>query len=475
MKIDGKINSNMPDVKNIGINTSLLLVATMATHFLNPFMGSAVNVALKKIGTEFTMSAVGLSWVSMSYLLSSVMFLVPFGKLGDTWGRTKMFLFGTILFTITTLLCGMVPDASILIAIRVAQGISSAMMTSTLMAVVISAFPPEKRGKVIGMNVSSVYVGSSLAPMFGGFITDAFSWRVLFFVVAGISAMISILVLWKLNKELSETVKEKFDFKGTILYMISISMLMYGMSKLPEITAIFLTIAGLLGLLIFAKVELSAQFPVLNVRLFTSNRVFAMGNLSALINYAATFALTFMLSLYLQYAKGMEAREAGLVLMAQPILMAIVASFSGRLSDKKDPRKLAALGMGISSLGLFILSFISADTSIIYILAGLMVLGIGFGLFSSPNTNVVMGSVEKRVYGSASAILGTMRNTGMMFSMAIASLAIHWFMGDAAINAENIPELIHSTQIVFAVFTVLCLFGIYTSLAKAKAIPQEVR
>ncbi|HNX87597.1 MAG TPA: MFS transporter [Paludibacteraceae bacterium] len=450
------------------INKTLLLVATMATQFFNPFMGAAVNVALKKIGTDFSMTAIGLSWVSMSYLLASIIFLVPFGKLGDTWGRTKMFLYGTVFFAITTLLCAFVPNSTTFIIIRFMQGMASAMMISTLMAIVISAYPPEKRGKMIGLNVSAVYVGSSLAPMIGGLITDAFSWRSIFLINAVVSTLIAILIIWKLNRELSETIKEKFDYKGTILYMISVSMLMYGLSKLPHQLAIVLTIAGIAGLFFFAKLELKTQFPVLNIRLFTENRVFALSNLSAIINYAATFSISFMLSLYLQYVKGMEAREAGLVLVAQPVLMAIVSTFSGRLSDKMNPRNLAALGMGISAIGLLILSFISSETTIIYIIIGLIVLGAGFGLFSSPNTNVVMGSVDKKIYGTASAILGTMRNTGMMFSMAIASLTLHLFLGNAQIIASNIPQLILSTKTVFALFTMLCFIGVFTSLVKVE-------
>jgi len=348
------------------------------------------------------------------------------------------------------------------------QGMASAMMISTLMAIVISAYPPEKRGKMIGLNVSAVYVGSSLAPMIGGLITDAFSWRSIFLINAVVSTLIAILIIWKLNRELSETIKEKFDYKGTILYMISVSMLMYGLSKLPHQLAIVLTIAGIAGLFFFAKLELKTQFPVLNIRLFTENRVFALSNLSAIINYAATFSISFMLSLYLQYVKGMEAREAGLVLVAQPVLMAIVSTFSGRLSDKMNPRNLAALGMGISAIGLLILSFISSETTIIYIIIGLIDLGAGFGLFSSPNTNVVMGSVDKKIYGTASAILGTMRNTGMMFSMAIASLTLHLFLGNAQIIASNIPQLILSTKTVFALFTMLCFIGVFTSLVKVE-------
>ncbi|OFY45341.1 MAG: MFS transporter [Bacteroidetes bacterium GWF2_49_14] len=450
------------------MNKNFLLIVAMASHFFNPFMGAAVNVALKKIGSDFSMSAVGLSWVTMSYLLASAVFLVPFGRLGDTWGRTKMFLFGNIFFAVATLLCAFATNAAMLIAMRFLQGIAAAMMTGTTMALVISAFPAHQRGKVIGLNVSSVYVGSSLAPMIGGLITDTLSWRALFVINAVTSALIVLMILWKLRHEWSEPVREKFDFIGTIIYMLAVSMLMYGFSNLPETSAILLTLGGLTGLYIFAKVELKIASPVLNIRLFTGNRIFALANLSALINYAATFAMSFMLSLYLQYVKGMEAREAGLILVAQPVMMALVASFSGRLSDKMNPRVLAAVGMAISAMGLLTLSFIDADTTNMYIISGLIILGIGFGMFSSPNTNVVMSSVDKKAFGTASATVSTMRNTGMMFSMAIASLVIHSFLGDAKISIENLPQFILSTKLVFAIFTVLCFAGVFASLAKNK-------
>lgn len=452
------------------MNKTFLLIVTMASNFFNPFMGAAVNVALKKIGSDFSMSAVGLSWVTMSYLLASAIFLVPFGRVGDIWGRTKMFLYGNIFFALATLLCAFATNAGMLIVMRFLQGVAAAMMTSTTMALVISAFPAKERGKVIGLNVSSVYVGSSLAPMIGGLITDTLSWRALFVINAVTSALIAIMILWKLRYEWSEPVREKFDIVGTIIYMLSVSMLMYGFSSLPETPAIVLTLAGLTGLFVFAKVELNLDSPVLNIRLFTQNRIFALANLSALINYAATFAMSFMLSLYLQYVKGMEAREAGMILIAQPVMMALVASFSGRLSDKMNPRILAAIGMAISTLGLLILSFIGSDTSNLYIVSGLIVLGIGFGMFSSPNTNVVMSSVDKKSYGIASATVSTMRNTGMMFSMAIASLVIHSFLGDAKISIENLSQFILSTKLVFGIFTALCFAGVFASLARNRKI-----
>jgi len=446
------------------INKTVLLIVTMTSNFFNPLMGAAVNVALPKIGTEFSMSAVGMSWVTMSYLLASAIFLVPFGKIGDIWGRKKVFLLGNIIFTIATAACALSFSDSFLISSRLLQGIASAMMFSTSMAIVISAFKPEERGKVIGLNVSAVYIGLSVAPFLGGILTDSFGWRSLFYINTFVSALISIAVFFKIKTDWAEAEKEKFDYLGSAILMVSISMLMYGFSHLPKTYAIILTCSGLIGLIFFIFIEKRVKFPVLNINLFSENRVFAFSNLSALINYAATFAISFVLSLYLQYVKGLSAREAGTLLIAQPLMMAIVASFSGKLSDKKDPRILSSIGMGISVIGLFMLSFLQQFTPNWYLILSMLILGFGFGLFSSPNTNAVMSSVERRFYGVASATLSTMRSTGMMFSMAIASLSIHVFIGDAKYNPTLMPQFLISSRVVFMVFTVLCIGGIFSSM-----------
>lgn len=443
-------------------------MVTMSSHFLNPFMGSSINLALKQIGVEFSMSAVGLSWISMSYLLSSAIFLVPFGKLGDLYGRRKILIIGLIGFSVTTLLCSLAFSPITLITFRLLQGIFSAMMVSNNMALIISSYPPEQRGKVIGLNVSSVYVGSSLAPIIGGFLTDTLGWRSIFYIISVLSLMITIVLMTKVPKEKSTEVKERFDYWGSAIFMIAISFLMYGFSKLPVPNAIVLTLLGLIGLGVFVWVELKTETPVLNVRLFAENRVFTLSNISALINYASTFAITFMLSLYLQFVMGLDAYKAGLVLIAQPVMMALVASFSGRLSDRKNPRYLAAIGMAISMLGLFTLTFIHQNSSLLFIVIGLAVLGFGFGLFSSPNTNVVMSSVDKKIYGTASAILATMRSTGMMFSMAIASLSMHLFLGNQKINPTNMSDFMNSTRTVFIIFSILSFIGVFFSLAKRK-------
>lgn len=276
------------------------------------------------------------------------------------------------------------------------------------------------------------------------------------------------MVMVSLKEEWADAKGEKFDYKGSAIYMVFMSMLMFGLTKLPDPFAIAFTAVGLLGMVWFVMVELRTPIPVLNIQLFKGNRVFAFSNLAALINYAATFAIGFLLSLYLQYVKGLSPRDAGLILVAQPLVMTVFASFSGRLSDKYNSNILSSLGMAIIVVGLFLLTFINISTTHGYLILSLIILGMGFGIFSSPNTNSIMGAVEKRYLGIASATVGTMRLTGQMFSMGIATLIIHLFIGEASSIPDHRIEFMQSIRVAFILFAVLCLLGVFASLARNK-------
>jgi EmrB/QacA subfamily drug resistance transporter len=454
--------------KDASVNKNLLLIAVVLTSFINPFISAAIDVALPNIAHDFSINAVTLSWVAMSFLLSSSVFLVPFGKLADIVGRKRIFQYGVGIITITAFLSGFALSATMLIVLRIIQGIGGAMMFGTGMALITSAFPPHERGRAIGINVSAVYIGLSIAPVLGGFLTQYLGWRSIFFVPVPVGIIVIIICTFFIKKEWAEAKNEKLDWKGSILYMLSVSSLMYGFSNLPDIHAIFLTLFGLLLTYVFIKVELKMTNPVMEVRLFKNNRIFAFSNLAAFINYAATFAIAFLLSLYLQYVKGLSPRQTGLVLLYQPVMMALVASFSGKLSDKHDPRILSSLGMAIIVIGLLLLSFISQDTSKIYIISSLLLLGVGFGMFSSPNTNSIMSSVEKRHLGVASATVGTMRLTGQMMSLGLATLIIHVFIGSEKISFANISVFLVCVKILFSIFSALCFLGVFASLARGK-------
>lgn len=449
-------------------NRNLLLFLIVLTSFINPFMGAAVNVALPEIAAEFSMNAIRMGWVSMSFLLASVTVLLPVGKIADIAGRKKIFIYGNIIVTLASALCAISASSAMLISFRVLQGIGGAMMFGTGTAMITSAFPPEQRGRALGINVSAVYLGLTLAPLLGGFLTDLFGWRSIFLINIPFGLIVIPATFYAIRTEWRDAHGESLDYRGSLIYIFGISLLMFGFSKLPDPLAIIMTLFGLTGMVFFVIYEYKTPFPILNMRLFTNNKVFAYSNLAALINYAATFAVTFLLSLYLQYIKALKPSDAGIVLVTQPILMTLVASFSGRLSDKIDPRILSSAGMGIIVAGLAMLAFITENTQNAYLVICLVILGTGFGMFSSPNTNAVMSSVEKRYLGVASATIGTMRLAGQMISMAIATLVLHAFLGESKIIPANHLVFVSGTRIVFAIFAVLCIVGVFASLARGK-------
>ncbi len=276
------------------------------------------------------------------------------------------------------------------------------------------------------------------------------------------------LVFRKVKGEWAEARGEKFDISGSIIYGFALIGLMYGFSLLPSMPGIWLIIAGGLGILAFIKKEMKVRSPLLDMNIFKHNRVFAFSNLAALINYSATFAVTFLLSLYLQYVKGFSPQYAGLVLVSMPAMQAIFSPLAGRLSDRIEPRTLASIGMAITTVGLSLFIFLNDGTSLSFIIATLIILGFGFAFFSSPNTNAIMSSVENRFYGVASATLATMRGVGMMFSMGIAMLLFAIYIGRVEITPEYYALFLKSTRVAFIIFAALCFGGIFASLARGK-------
>jgi EmrB/QacA subfamily drug resistance transporter len=444
-----------------------LLVATLSS-FLTPFMVNALNVALPIIGKKFSADAVLLSWVATGYLLAAAVFLLPFGKVADIYGRKKIFTYGILTYSIASLLCAISTSVPLLIWFRVLQGLGAAMISGTGMAILTSVFPIQERGKALGINVAATYLGLSLGPALGGILTQQLGWRSIFVVNVPIGAIVLALVFW-LKGEWVGARGEKFDFVGSIVYGLALVALMYGISRLPALLGAGLILAGILGLGLFVWREVRVAHPVLNMDLFRNNAAFTFSSLAALINYSATFAVTFLLSLYLQYIKALTPQNAGLVLVAQPAVMAALSPFAGRLSDRIASRVIASAGMAVTVVGLLLLIFLSEQTTLGFIIFSLMLLGFGFALFSSPNMNAIMSSVENRYYGIASAMVGTMRLVGQMFSMGIATLIFAIYIGKVQITPEYYPAFLTSLKTAFIIFAVLCFGGIFASLARGKA------
>ncbi|MGB8952080.1 MAG: MFS transporter [Candidatus Aminicenantales bacterium] len=445
----------------------VLVVAAMAA-FLTPFMGSSINIALPSIGREFHMDAVLLGWVATTYLLAAAIFLVPFGKIADITGRKKIFASGIFIYSLFSFLSAVSGSAAALIIFRTLQGIGGAMMFGTGTAILTSVFPVGERGKALGLSVASTYLGLSLGPVLGGILTQNFGWRSIFVVNCVTGLIIIGLIVWKMKREWAEARGDRFDLTGSIILGFTLIAIMLGFTRLPRLSGAGLLFVGVLGVLGFIRWETKTPSPVLNMNLFRKNTVFAFSNLAALINYSATFAVGFLLSLYLQYIKGLSPQQAGLILIAQPAVMAAFSPLAGRLSDRIEPRLIASAGMSLSAAGLLLLCFLGEKTTLGFIIAGLILLGFGFALFSSPNTNAIMSSVERRFYGVGSAMLGTMRLTGQMLSMGVAVLIFSIHIGNVQITPAYFPLFLVSLRTAFILFAALCFGGVFASLARGK-------
>lgn len=472
MILVGKPAQSSVSMADDATKRSVLFVATL-TAFITPFMGSSINVALPAIQKEFHLDAIVLTWIATTYLLSTAMFLVPFGKVADVFGRKKTFVCGITVFTVASLICGASVSIYMLLAARVIQGAGTAMIFGTGMAILSSVFPPHERGRAIGLNVAAVYVGLSFGPFLGGILTQYCTWRSVFVTMIPLGIVTIYVSAGKLKGEWYGEKGQRLDIVGSLLYAGAIVLIMLGFSGLPSLASLGEVLGGTLFAIAFLRWELKVDDPVVNVELFRGNRAFAFSSLAALINYSATFAVTFMLSLYLQYIKGLDSKSAGLVLVAQPIVMASLSPIAGRLSDKIEPQKVASSGMAITALGLLALGFLREDTSIAHIVLVLLMLGVGFALFSSPNMNAIMGSVEAKHYGLASGVVGSMRLLGQMFSMGLASLIFSLFMGRTHITSELHPVFLKSVTAAFHVFAVICVVGILPSLARGKILANR--
>lgn len=464
------ITTKKDETRSIQLSTIFVVVITA---FITTFTGSALNLSIPSIGTEFHASASSVGWIVTGYILAAAVLSVPFGRLADLTGRKRILVTGILIFALCSGGAVFAQSMAILLLFRVVQGIGAAMIFSTNIAVLISVFSPDKRGKVLGYSIASTYIGLSAGPVVGGVLNHYLGWRSIFVLTFVISAIVFLTAAKKLPASKAECQGQGVDFLGNLLYVLMITLIMFGLSTISTLFfAKYLVIAGVLLFVLFVLHELRTKYPIVEVRLFAHNIGYSFSNLAALMNYGATFALGYLLSIYLQMVMGYDSQIAGLILISQPLMMAILSPYAGRLSDRISPFKLASFGMGLCALGLFSFIFISENYPFPLIIVNLLVVGVGFAFFSSPNTNAVMACVEKKDYGVASSILSTMRSIGHSASMAIVTFIFAKQMGDVTLGEAEPNLLVETMHLSFLVFTCVCAVGIFISLKRKQ--PKQV-
>ncbi len=446
-------------VNKLGLEKSVILLAAVVS-FVTAFIAN-ISVALPLIARELAMSNIIQNWVATIFLLAIAALSIPLGKLTGKYGLRRSLLIGIIVTIIGCALSCFSNTSYLLLFSRVIQGIGAAFINVASMALIVSAVPPETRGQALGLNIAGVYIGLSSAPVIGGFVIYYLGWQSIFYIML-IPLIFALYICLSLDGEWS-MYEGSIDKLGSLVYIIGILLFIYGFTVINTgLGAIFL-IVGLLLLTLFAYIELRLDNPVFEVRLFRNIR-FSSSNLASLISYLATFVITYIVTYHFQYIMGLDSQTSGLLLIVTPLMMAIIAPISGRISDKIDPQKLAAIGMGFVTVAILILCFLNESTPLYLIISAMFLQGIGYGLFSTPNTNAIMSSVPKEETPTASASLAAVRVIGQTLSMGLLTVIFAYVMGNVPIVPEYYPLLMASSRISCIISAILCVVAVCASL-----------
>ncbi len=441
-------------------NLALARLIIPFASFVTPFLGSSINVALPALANEFRLDPVTSGWFTTSYFLAAAMFMLQAARLGDIYGRRKIYVAGLLLIALSSFCMLLASSATELLVLRFIQGIGGALIFGTSHAIMVSIFPPELRGRALGLNVTAIYLGMTCGPFLGGFLTHHYGWRALFVLAGGASLAAVLLFKRFIHGEWRDAAGEKFDWLGGLLVAIALAALLIGSGRLPHSGSLLLILVVLISGAAFLRQQSRSRSPLLELTLFTQNRGVATAAGSAFLMYCGTFGVGFLLSLYLQYGRHMNPQQAGLILMAQPVAQVLCAGYAGRLSDRVDPRWLTSIGLLCCASGIALTMFISAEGSLVLVLAGMALNGVGIAGYSAPNTHAAMSAVDKRQLGVTGGILQTSRLCGQMISLGIPIMLFSLLLGQQGNLSETNPDkLLQTLYIAFTVFCVLNLLA----------------
>ena len=440
----------------------VLLVASLV-NFLTAFLSSATTVAIPAIAVDLGLSNIVQNWVSTIFLLTIAVFSVPCGHIVGKYGIKRSMIIGVVIALVSFIGCIFSNSAELLLFFRVVQGIGCALLNVSATLFVVEPLPKEKRGRGLGISITAVYIGLTLAPLLGGLLTYNFGWQSIFAIVIPFFILALLILLFAIKKEWKINENSYFDLKGSIVYSFGIVFFIYGFTTLNSLSGIILTIIGIILLVIFVLLELKVESPVFKVRLFKGLE-FSAASFASLVTYIATFVITFVLNYHFQYIWGMDSQLSGMILIITPVLQAVFSPVSGRLSDRMNPLKISAFGLVFVTLALGILCTLNESTSMILIVFAMVLQGIGWGLFSSPNVNAIMSSVPKEDTNQASAAVSTIRTVGQTLSVGIFTMVFAVIMGNVAIVPGNYNLLMASSRISCIISTILCLLALFACI-----------
>ena len=434
---------------------------------------SVVNTVLPVIRIAFGAPVASIQWVVTVYLLAMGGLLLTFGRVGDLRGHRRVFLLGFAVFVPASVLCGIAPGEGTLICARILQGIGAAVIVSNAPANLVRSVHPSRIGRALGAQAAMTYLGLTLGPSLGGWLTEHLGWRSVFFINVPVGAVAFFLGLRYLpDDRRAKTAGERFDLPGTALFMGAFLAMLLWLNRGHDWgwaspgTSGLLAGCVVLGFL-FHRRESRTPSPMLDLGLFR-NQLFTMAAGSSLVNYVCVGFVMFLVPFFLIEGRGLSPGRAGLLLTVQSLAMVVTAPASGTLADRIGSRLPATIGMAIFAAGLFVLSGVGASTPLSMAVAGLLLTGVGSAIFTTPNNSTLLGAAPKGRHGIASGILATSRLVGITAGVGISGAILAGFVGGRAAQAISADRVVAAVRFGFLAAGLLAVCGAFLAAARGK-------
>ena len=445
-----------------------MVIITFISSFFTVFVLNGLILGVPTIGAEFGMNNFYQNWILNIYTLIVTMLTIPAGQIAGKYGFKRTLSISNSLFLLGLIGSVIAISTETFLISRVIQAIGIAFVNVCEIAIISLAISKENRGKALGIVVTGVYLGTSASPVICGFLVQHFGWRSIFYVSIIFIALCVILLRKKITPEWKTNEEDTIDKLGSLLWMVSISLVIYGFSTLITNLGKIFVIIGLLLMGVYIIYESKQTFPAFDVSLFKT-KTFAAYNVSGMFGYFAVMVFSTLINYYFQYVKGFNPELTGLILIVSPVIMSITAPNAGKLSDKMHPQKIATIGMFIATFSMIILAFLDQDTSIYIVILAMALQALGMGLFSSPNMNAIMSSVDEMDAAFASAGQLATRAIGQAMSVGLLTLVFSWIMGSLVFSTQYADMIVNASQIIFIISAIACVASIIASIIGIKA------
>ncbi|MCP5143885.1 MAG: MFS transporter [Gammaproteobacteria bacterium] len=425
------------------------LIAVCIANFMGSLTLSATNVAIPAIALHFGATAVQVSWIPAIYLMTSVVLLLPAGRFADAVGRKRVLTTGVALFCLASVACSLAPDIYMLLGFRLVQAVGSSLTAACGLALVIAVFPAAIRGSVMGIAASFIYLGMTAGPYIGGYFTELYGWRSVFVMQVPLALLVIALLLTTVRGDWRMQTREPFDYFSVAVLAVTVSSLGVGLSHFHTTYGLPLLVLAAAALFTFIRRQLTHAYPLVRLKLVWENRELSRSFATSVMLYIGNYQVVFLLSLYLQYILGLSPSQAGAIMIVQALMMTLMPPFAGRLSDRLPANRIAALGCALASCGFAVLVSLDFDSSKVHVIAGLLLVGTGHGMFSTPNNHAGLSAVPHERLGIATAIMALGRNLGNVTGTGIILLLVSVFLGGERIQPAAYPALMTVIKIAF--------------------------